>query len=81
MIKSEVKTMKDYVKRIHDLRQKKRLSEQDAAKYLNVSEDIYRQYELGTRDLPTQQLIKLSELFGVSIDYILCITDKPERLY
>lgn len=73
--------MKDYVKRIHDLRQKKRLSEQDAAKYLNVSEDIYRQYELGTRDLPTQQLIKLSELFGVSIDYILCITDKPERLY
>lgn len=73
--------MKDYVKRIHDLREKKRLSEQDAAKYLNVSEDIYRQYELGTRDLPTQQLIKLSELFGVSIDYILCITDKPERLY
>lgn len=73
--------MKDYVKRIHDLRDQKHLTMKDVADALNISQEVYGEYELGKADLPTEQLIKLSELYGVSIDYILCITEKPERLY
>ncbi|MEG0876526.1 MAG: transcriptional regulator, partial [Oscillospiraceae bacterium] len=36
-------------------------------------------YEKGIREIPVWALIKLSELYEVSVDYILGITDSPER--
>lgn len=61
--------------RIKQLRIEKNLLQSDVAKYINKSERIVGFYEKGERDPNTETLIKLSELFDVSIDYILGKTD------
>ncbi len=62
--------------RIRDLREDHDLKQADLAKYLNCSQVCYSHYELGKRDVPTDVLIKLAELYGVSIDYILGMTNE-----
>lgn len=64
-------------KRIRDLREDKDLSQKDLAKALNCSQQVYSNYELGQRDIPTDILIKLSNFHNVSVDYILGISDNP----
>ena len=57
--------------RIKELRNEKGLLQSDVAEYIGKSERIVGFYEKGERDPNTDTLIKLSELFNVSIDYIL----------
>lgn len=64
-------------KRIRDLREDKDITQKEMAKILNCSQQVYSNYELGQRDIPTYILIKLSNFYNVSIDYILGITDNP----
>ena len=65
-------------KRIRDLREDHDLTQKQVAKELNCSQQVYSNYELGQRDIPTTILIKLSEFYNVSVDYILNITNNPE---
>lgn len=65
-------------KRIRDLREDKDLTQKAMAKALNCSQQVYSNYELGQRDIPTDILIKLSHFHNVSVDYILGITDNPK---
>lgn len=64
-------------KRIRDLREDMDLTQKDVAKTLNCSQQVYSNYELGQRDIPTDILIKLSYFYNVSVDYILGLTDNP----
>ncbi|MCI8383772.1 MAG: helix-turn-helix transcriptional regulator [Clostridia bacterium] len=57
--------------RIKELRNEKGLLQSDVAKYIGKSERIVGFYENGERDPNTDTLLKLSELFDVSVDYIL----------
>lgn len=61
--------------RIRDLREDKDLLQKDMAEYLNCSQVCYSHYEVGKRDIPTDVLIKLSEYYNTSIDYLLGVTD------
>lgn len=63
-------------KRVRDLREDMDLKQSDVAEYLNCTQVCYSYYESGKRDIPTNILIKLSELFNVSVDYILELTDE-----
>ena len=65
-------------KRIRDLREDRDLTQKEMAKNLNCSQQVYSNYELGQRDIPTYVLIKLSEFYNVSVDYILGISDNPK---
>ena len=65
-------------KRIRDLREDSDLTQKELAKALNCSQQVYSNYELGQRDIPTDILIKLSAFYQVSVDYILGITDNPK---
>jgi len=65
-------------KRIRDLREDSDLTQKELAKALNCSQQVYSNYELGQRDIPTDILIKLSYFYKVSVDYILGITDNPK---
>lgn len=56
----------------NDIRQK------DIAKYLNVSQNTYSQYETGVIALTAEVLIKLSKFYNVSVDYLLDLTDNPK---
>ena len=66
-------------KRIRDLREDNDLTQKDMAKALNCSQQVYSNYELGQRDIPTDILIKLSHFYCVSVDYILGLSDNPKR--
>ena len=65
--------------RVRDLREDKDLKQQELAKLLNVSQTTYSRYESGALDIPTSALIKLSEFYGVSVDYILGLSDKKQK--
>ena len=65
-------------KRIRDLREDNDLSQTNVAKALNCSQQVYSNYELGQRDIPTDILIKISKFYNVSVDYILGLTDNPK---
>lgn len=64
---------------IRDLREDNDITQSEIAKHLNCSQQVYSNYELGQRDIPTDILIKLAEFYGVSTDYLLGLTDKMER--
>ena len=66
-------------RRIRDLREDKDLTQTQIAKILGMSQTGYSKYETGENDLPTQILIKLSDFYDVSIDYLLDRTDNPNR--
>ena len=66
-------------KRIRDLREDNDLSQTQIAKILGMSQTGYSKYETGENDIPTAILIKLSEFYNTSIDYILNQTDITNR--
>ena len=65
--------------RIRDLREDRDLKQRELADYLHCSQQVYSNYELGQRDIPTDVLIKLSSFYRVSVDYLLGLTDNPKR--
>lgn len=60
--------------RIRDLREDNDLTQAYVAKKLHCSQQAYSNYELGQRDIPTDVLIALAELYQTNVDYILGLT-------
>lgn len=67
--------MATHYKRIRDLREDSDLKQRELAEILGCSQRVYSNYERGDLDIPTEVLIKLSRHYGVSVDYILGLTD------
>ena len=67
--------------RIRDLREDADLTQSEVAKYLNIRQNTYSQYENGHRQIPIDALIALANYYKTSTDYILGLTDerKPYR--
>ena len=65
--------------KIRDLREDRDLKQREIAEYLHCSQRVYSNYELGQRDIPTDILIKLSNYYNVSVDYLLGLTSNPKR--
>ena len=64
-----------YVRRIRDLREDADLTQRDVATILGTSQTMYARYERGANELPIHHLLKLCELYKVSSDYILGLTN------
>lgn len=62
-------------RRIRDLREDADMSQTELAKKLGMSQTGYSKYETGENDIPTAILIKLSEIYNVSVDYMLGISN------
>lgn len=73
--------------RLKELRLAKGLKQEEVAKILGIGRTAYGAYEIGDNVPPLNKVIILSQLYNVSIDYILCNeTTSPEadeviRLY
>lgn len=65
--------MKELRTIIRDLREDRDLKQKTIASYLGVSQQTYSNYENGRRDIPLWAILKLSEYYKVSIDYLLGI--------
>ncbi len=62
--------------RIRHLREDRDLTQARVAKMLDMSQTGYSKYETGENDIPTAVLIRLSEFYHVSTDYLLGLTDQ-----
>ncbi len=68
--------------RIKKLREEFGYTQQDLANKLNGSKSVIGLYESETRKPSLEILVRLSEIFNCSIDYILCKTDirNPQKI-
>ena len=62
-------------RRIRDFREDNDLTQTQVAKMLGMSQTGYSKYETGENDIPTYVLIKLSDFYNTSVDYLLGLTD------
>ncbi|MCI7232479.1 MAG: helix-turn-helix transcriptional regulator [Oscillospiraceae bacterium] len=65
--------------RLRALREDNDYTQREIANLLKCSQVSYSHYEIGRRDIPLDHLITLSEFYGVSVDYILGVTDSKQR--
>lgn len=56
---------------LREIRKKKKLNQQRVALDLNITREALSHYENGRRDPSLAMLIRLSEYFNVSIDYLI----------
>ncbi|MCL2828416.1 MAG: helix-turn-helix domain-containing protein [Oscillospiraceae bacterium] len=62
--------------RIRNIREDKDLTQAKMAKYLNVCQSTYSDYELGKLNIPISIWGKIADLFGTSVDYLINRTDE-----
>jgi len=67
-----------YYKRLRELREDHDLSQRSLAKILGLTQPQYCRYEQGYRDLPTDILVQLADMYHTTTDYILERTDNPK---
>lgn len=65
-------------KRIRDLREDNDKTQKEISTYLMCDQSLYSKYERGVREVPIYVIIKLSQFYNTSTDYILGLTDKKE---
>lgn len=65
--------------RIRDLREDHDLTQQKVADAIGITQRKYSYLETGVQPLTDEILVRLSRFYQVSIDYLLCQTDRPER--
>ena len=63
---------------LRGIREDRDIKQKDIAKVLNVSQNTYSQYETGVISLTAEILIKLSDFYGVSVDFLLDRTNNPK---
>ena len=65
------------MKRLKELRKKKRISQVGLAMALNMNQNSISRYENGEREADYKTLIAFADFFNVSVDYLLERTDNP----
>lgn len=65
-----------FSQRLKELRLEKGMTQQQVASLLNMKQQSYIRYEYGTGEPSLNTLVKLTQIFGVSSDYLLGISDE-----
>lgn len=63
-------------KKLFELREYNELYQKDIAKILNVSQQLYSFWELGTKIIPLKHLNTLCNYYKVNMDYILNLSNE-----
>ena len=63
--------------RIKELRKKRKLSQRELAERINVSQQTVGSWETGRSEPNSDMMLRLSELFGVTLDYLLGKNQTP----
>lgn len=66
-----------YFRRMRDLREDHDFTPTTVAHFLGVRPQQYQLYESGRRNFPLWMILRLADLYGVSVDYLLGRTDDP----
>lgn len=68
----------DMENRLRELRKGKKMTQIALQMQTGIEQALLSKFENGERIPPTETLLKLADFYNVSIDYILCRTNKPE---
>ncbi|MCM1438868.1 MAG: helix-turn-helix domain-containing protein [Roseburia sp.] len=68
--------MSIFARRLKELRLENGMTQQYLAGLLNIKQQSYIRYEYGTGEPSLETLIRLTEIFGVTSDYLLGISDE-----
>lgn len=66
------------MRRLKELRKKKKISQLKLAMDLNMSQNNISRYETGQHEADYSTLIQIADYFNVSVDYLLERTDNPK---
>ena len=64
--------------RLKQLRKSRGYTQISVQMQTGIEQALLSKFENGERIPPTETLLRLAEFYNVSMDYILCRTDKPE---
>lgn len=65
-------------RRLKQCRKESGFTQREMAIYCNISEKAYQNYELMTREPKLEVLVKIAEVFHVSLDYLVGRTEKKQ---
>ena len=68
----------DMQNRLKELRKSRGYTQISLQMQVGIEQALLSKFENGERIPPTETLLRLAEFYNVSIDYILCRTNKPE---
>lgn len=57
--------------RLHELRKERKLTQEDAAKEMEIALRSYRRYETGERIPDAEVLVRVADFYGVTLDYLV----------
>ena len=63
--------------RVRDLREDHDWNQEYVAEKIGITQTTYSKYELGKVNIPLDMMIKLADLYYVSVDYLIGRTDVP----
>ena len=64
--------------RLKELRRSRGYTQIFVQMQTGIEQALLSKFENGDRVPPTETLVRLADFYNVSIDYILCRTEKPE---
>lgn len=64
-----------FSERLKELRQKSPVTQKQIADELGITVSAYQYYEAGKTEPPLSKLIKLADIFAVSLDYLVGRTE------
>lgn len=67
------------VNRLKKLRNNQNITQKELASFLGINQNTYSYWENGKVKIDSDSLSKLSNYFGVSVDYILGISDEKKE--
>jgi transcriptional regulator with XRE-family HTH domain len=67
-------------KRLREIREKKGWTQTYVAVLLQIAKNTYNGYECDARGVSEEMLIKIADLFGVSVDYLLGRVNIPDAV-
>lgn len=62
-------------KRLKELRIENNYSQKEIADMIGIAQVTYSHYELGRRSVSIQNLVKIAQIYNVSVDYMLGLSD------
>ena len=66
----------EITERLRQIRTQRGFSQMDIANVLDMQQQQYSRYELGTNEIPMRHVITLCKFYGISSDWLLGLKDE-----
>jgi len=70
-----------FAERLKELREENNMTQEQLGKLLNVTKQAISSYEKGENEPSLDTLVKIAEIFNVSLDYLFGRTKQKDNLY